>query len=94
MKIKKHSESMMQGLKSIAQKDNFVVSTFLSLDIEGNLTVEKFGKLLDYDSDEISLSAGRKTVYIHGENLIIRSCTKDVICISGNVFKLEIFEVK
>lgn len=94
MKIKKHSESVVQGLKSIAEKGNFAMPTLFSLDIQGHLVIEKFNKLLDYNAEIITLETAHKIVQIYGENLKIDSCSKDIICISGIINKLEIFEVK
>ena len=94
MKIKKTGESFLDGIRSIADLKTNAAHTFIALSVDGNLSVENFKKLLDYREDKIVLSAGNKTLYIYGERLKVLSYNKYDINITGEIKKLEIFEVR
>lgn len=94
MKIKKNGDSLIRALKSVAERDAGIRSTFLSLDTSGNIVIEGFKKLIEYDNEKISLSTGAKNIYLYGSGLKITSCTRSSLSVHGLVSKIEIFEVK
>lgn len=94
MKIKKNGDSLIRALKTVAERDAGVRPTFLSLDTRGNIVIEGFKKLIEYDNEKISLNAGAKNIYLYGESLKITACTKNSLSVYGAVSKIEIFEVK
>lgn len=93
MKIRKSGESLLQAMKSVADKDSGVLSTFIALDVAGNVMIESFSKLREYDDGKVSVSAGGKNVTVYGSRLKIISCTKQSIQLCGRVEKIEISEV-
>ncbi len=93
MSIKYKKDGVVQAFRSIADKDISAVSTLLSVDINGNLIVESFRKLIEYDSNKISLDTGCKLVYIYGQNMKILTFSKAQLQIDGEITKIEFFEV-
>lgn len=94
MKLRKNSEGIIQAFKSVADRNIMAVNTFLSFDINGNLIIESFRKLIDYDENKIAVSAADRQIYVYGDNLKIVSFSKTDIQITGKITKIELMEVK
>lgn len=86
-------DGIMQVFRSVTDASLSAVPTFLSIDINGNLIIESFRKLIEYNSKSIILNTGTKQVYIYGEKLCIKSFSRTQLQIDGKITKIEFSEV-
>ncbi len=81
-------------LNKIARAMDFpsdVLKTTPHIEISGNNEILAQGYLgiLSFDTEQITLSAGKYSLKISGCNLFIRNFTVDALLISGNVTELK-----
>ncbi len=67
--------------------------SFITLNIDGDLIIDGFQKLNEYNEDKISVLARNNIVYIKGEDLSLINFNKLTIQIKGEILNIEIFKV-
>ncbi len=94
MNFKNKIEELSKSIKTITSNTVISLPVFISVDIKGNLIIDGGGKLLDYTSNRIEISAKIKNVIVEGENLTIVAFDKENIRINGKIFRIEFSEVQ
>ena len=70
MKIKKHTESVFDALKSVADRKGNILNTFISLDTAGNMIIDGTVGHINYSDMKISVDVSSK---IKGDELFMES---------------------
>lgn len=94
MKIKKHTESVFDALKSVADRKGNILNTFISLDTAGNMIIDGAVGHINYSDMKISVDVSGKSIYIYGKGMKVLSCSGDGIFIAGQIEKIELYEVE
>jgi len=81
-------------LKSVLDKNYLAKNTLISIDDDKGIIVDGFKELIDFTDKTLNLLARDKNIYIYGDNLIITSFKKSSLYISGEISKIEFYEVK
>ena len=92
MKFKKLTDTKT-AITDIFSTKQKAVQTFMCIDVNGFLNIESSSKLLNCTDKEISFTAGKRQIYIHGNGLMVMSYTKNGMTIDGKIEKIEIYEV-
>ena len=94
MKIIKSKDNFIRALKSVTDREFNIVDTFITIDLDGNMIIEGTNSYINYSGEKISLNSQDKTIYIYGEKLKVLSCSKSGLHITGDIKRIELFEVK
>lgn len=81
-------------LKSVLDKNYLAKNTLISIDDDKGIIVDGFKELIDFTDKTLNLLARDKNIYIYGDNLKITSFKKSSLYISGEISKIEFYEVK
>lgn len=81
-------------INNLTEKSAEINKTLISIDTNGNISIENFKKLLQCTDTYISLLADRKQINIYGSKILILGCDKHTCYMSGNIERIEFSEVE
>lgn len=93
MKIKNKIINCFKAVKEAGNVADSPFTTFLSLDIRGNLLIDGKSKILQYNDSLIILQTKINNVNIYGEKLRITGFDNQSTIITGNILRIEFSEV-
>lgn len=94
MNFRNKIKDLTKSITTITSNTGIQMPVFLSIDVKGNLVIDGGGKLLDYTSNRIEVSAKIKNVIVVGEDLTIVAFDKENIRINGKISRIEFSEVQ
>ncbi len=92
--MKNRKNSFFYALKESFSENEYFSPALFTLNLKGELVIEGFNKLNEYNEKVVNISAFNKQIYIYGENLTLSYFTKDTIQIVGKINSIEVFEVE
>ncbi len=91
--MEKSKVSFIKDIVDIFIKKDEILPSFISLNINGDLIIDGFKKLNEYNDNNISVLAFSNIIYVSGNNLKIVTFNKLSIQIKGEISSIEIFKV-
>lgn len=70
-------------------KEVLLNASKLSMIDGGNLIIENYKGIIEYENERIRVNTGKGIIKINGQNLIVREITSENILIDGQIQSLE-----